>query len=127
MYVYDTGKNEMTEPQVLSWQKLMINISYIPICLFSATAINEHIESVLNDYVYDTSVSNIKEILKKLEITKSRGPDELPPILFRNVDELSLSLSKLFYKINQTSIFPDKWKIGGVSPLCKKLYSIEVR
>ena len=56
----------------------------------------------------------------RVDTTKSRGPDELPPVLFRNTSKLSKSISQVFYKIQQTDTFPDEWKIGKVSPLFKK-------
>ena len=73
---------------------------------------------VLTDY--DISPLKISQTLVGLDVTKSRGPDQLPPVLFKEVPELSLSLSKLFYKIQQTCVFPDQWKVGKISPLFKK-------
>lgn len=69
---------------------------------------------------YDVSLVKIKSIFETLDITKSRGPDSLPPILFRKVPALASSLASIFYKIKQTSVYPDCWKIGKVTPLFKK-------
>ena len=68
---------------------------------------------------FDASEKKIIQILKQLDITKSRGDDELPPVLFRN-SNISHSLAQLFYKIKQTGIFTDTWKVGRVSPFFKK-------
>ena len=54
---------------------------------------------VLTDY--DISPFKINQNLVGLDVRKSRGPDKLPAVLFKEVPELSLSLSKLFYKIQQ--------------------------
>ena len=65
------------------------------------------------------SHDSIQSILAKIDITKSRGPDELPPCLFRNTTTLAKSLSIIFQRSMDTGTFPDAWKISKVSPLYK--------
>ena len=61
------------------------------------------------------------EICMNLDINKSKGPDEIPPILYKKLCiTLSHSLSQLFRKIFQTAIFPNDWKQAIISPLFKK-------
>jgi hypothetical protein len=76
-------------------------------------------EATLEDF--DTSPSTISSILKKLDTNKSRGPDNLPPALFKQTQSLTRSISTtLFNKIKQTSNFPEQWKIGRITPIFKK-------
>ena len=56
-----------------------------------------------------------------LDINKSKVPDEIPPILYKKLCiTLSHSLSQLFRKILQTTIFPNDWTQTIISPLFKK-------
>ena len=70
---------------------------------------------------FDTSEESILEICLDLNVTKSRGPDNLPPALFKNVaSALCHSLSQIFNKIKQTCVFPQQWKTAIVTPIHKK-------
>ena len=52
---------------------------------------------------------------------KSKGPDELPPVLFRKCRKtISHSLFQIFTKILQNSKFPDLRKKAIISPVFKK-------
>ena len=63
----------------------------------------------------------ISNICSQLPVNKSKGPDNLPPILFREVsDHISASLFQIFKKVFQTSTFPSVWKEAIVSPIYKK-------
>lgn len=62
----------------------------------------------------------IMKSLKKLDITKSAGPDNIHPILLVNcANALSLPLSILYNRSLETGIFPDTWKIARVVPIHK--------
>ena len=59
-------------------------------------------------------------ICKDLKINKSKGPDGLPPLLFKKIClSIPHSLCQLYRKILQTGIFPDIWK-QAVIPIFKK-------
>ena len=63
----------------------------------------------------------ISTICSQLLLNKSKGPDQLPPVLFREASEqLSMSLYQIFKKALQTSVFPSTWKEAIVSPVYKK-------
>ena len=68
----------------------------------------------------DFSEQDIFEICKLLNVNKSKGPDDLPPFLFKNAETLSHSIYQIFRKISQTCIFPACWKKAIISPLHKK-------
>ena len=59
-------------------------------------------------------------IVYKLDETKLRGPDNLPPSFFKNAGTITKSLSKIFTKVKQTGIYPLRWKISKLRPLFKK-------
>ena len=65
-----------------------------------------------------------KEVLilcKDAKTNKSRGPDDIPPLLFKKTClSITHSLSQIFRKIIQTGIFPAVWKTATVVPLFKK-------
>ena len=69
---------------------------------------------------FDLSDSRISSVCEKLDVTKSRGIDSLPPILFRNCPSIRHSLYQNFYKMKQTAKFPDQWKRSHLSPIHKK-------
>ena len=67
------------------------------------------------------STQEISNICSELPVNKSKLPDNLPPILFREVSEhISASLFQIFKKVFQTSSFPSVWKEAIVSPIYKK-------
>ena len=68
----------------------------------------------------DFSEQDIFEICKLLNVNKSKGPDDLPPFLFKNAETISHSIYQIFRKISQTCIFPACWKKAIISPLHKK-------
>ena len=69
---------------------------------------------------YEVSSAAVGKVMISLDVTKSRGPDLLPPVLFKNTPTLSKSLHQLFFKIQQVGCYPAKWKEGAVSPIHKK-------
>ena len=61
----------------------------------------------------------IKE-LNVLRINKSRGPDQLPPIVKKNpANNISHSLFTIFSNLKRLSKFPSSWKHGVVTPIFK--------
>ena len=69
---------------------------------------------------FDTSGASVVKILGRINVTKSRGPDDIPPASYRNVPNIAKSLCDLFRKVKETGIFPELWKISKVKPLFKK-------
>ena len=62
----------------------------------------------------------IKENLETLGVSKSRGADNIPPILFIKCSHsIAKSLSLLFQNIERLAKFPKLWKHGIVSPIYK--------
>ena len=62
----------------------------------------------------------IKAELKSLNISKSRGHDSIPPILFKKFGgSIATSLRNLFSNIKRLRKFPSAWKTGIVSPIYK--------
>ena len=60
----------------------------------------------------------IKAELKSLIISKSRGHDSIPSILFKKCGgSITTSLQNLFSNIRPLLKFPSAWKIGTVSPI----------
>jgi hypothetical protein len=66
------------------------------------------------------TTQEVFRVLKKLDINKSVGDDNISPRLLKNC-ALSLSgvISSLFRIICRTATFPAKWKIGRITPLFK--------
>lgn len=67
------------------------------------------------------STEEVIQKLKRLDIKKGAGPDNLPPIL---IHKCAISLSKpitsIFIKSLQTGTFPDLWKRAKIVPIYKK-------
>ena len=74
-----------------------------------------------------TTEDLIKAELKSLDISKSRGHDSIPPILFKKRGgSIATSLRNLFSNIKRLRKFPSAWKTGIVSPIYKDGYKREV-
>ena len=58
--------------------------------------------------------------MQRLDVSKSKGHDCLPPVLFKRMDTMKTSIYGLFRTIKRTCTFPRFWKIGKVKPLFKK-------
>ena len=65
---------------------------------------------------FDVSATTIGRIVSDLDVSKSRGPDGLPPVPYRKLAKiLSKSLSKFLRTIQRVEKFPDACKIGALS------------
>ena len=70
---------------------------------------------------FDVSESNIRKILCNLDINKAKGPDGLPPLLFKQTEStIAKSISELFTSCKRLGVFPTSWKVGRMSPIHKK-------
>ena len=59
--------------------------------------------------------------MTKLDITKSRGPDGLPPIILQpTATEMTKILHCVFKNIKRERKIPDNWKVAAVLPIYKK-------
>ena len=62
----------------------------------------------------------IKTELRSLNISKIRGHDSIPPILFKKCrGTIAMSFRNLFNNIKRLRKFPSAWKTGIVSPIYK--------
>jgi hypothetical protein len=78
------------------------------------------IEKVANIYTYTLSVNEILRALKKINVNKGSGPDNISPVLLKNCAKvLSKPLHHLFNLSLSTRVFPDRWKISHLTPIHK--------
>ena len=73
----------------------------------------------LSSITIDPSI--VSEKLASLRTGKAPGPDGWPAEVFKQcVDQLCISLSILLNKYLESSVLPDGWKIGYITPIYKK-------
>ena len=121
-----------------SLPKIMIS------CNISSTNLNEQVD-MLNEFIQSVftpkqkfSITDIKsenpiltnfliskrtvqKIVDQIDVTKSRGPNGLPPVFFQKTSaEISKILNKLFKNIKKIRKIPDSWKTAAVTPIHKK-------
>ena len=76
-------------------------------------------QSILTNF--NVSKSKIRKILSSLDVTKTRGPNGLPPIFFNKTAlEITPALHKLLRNIKRLGKLPATWKTAAVSPIFKK-------
>ena len=69
---------------------------------------------------FDVSKAKVRSILANLDITKSRGPNKLPPVLFRETAlEISTALNKIFRNVKRLRKLPKAWKDATIVPVYK--------
>ena len=124
-------RKTVTQPQILSLeeetadstqQKVVLLNRYFQ-SIFSET--NE--DTVADDLPdptlmnFDFSSKRIRAILTNIDVSKTRGPDNIPACFLKHLAEsLSLFLSAAFRNIKRLGKIPNCWKIGAVSPIQKK-------
>lgn len=58
--------------------------------------------------------------LLKMDISKGRGPDEVHPLILKRCAEtLTEPLTIMFNKSLESCVYPNKWKIGQLTPIFK--------
>ena len=69
----------------------------------------------------DITTSDVRDILKSLNISKASGPDLVSPRLLKEgANQLSTPLSKFFNRLINSGQFPQAWKKAHVTPVYKK-------
>ncbi len=67
------------------------------------------------------SMADIQGVLKGFDVHKVSSPDGVPMMFYKNLaDSLALPLSILFNKSLRERVFPDRWKMGFISPIFKE-------
>ena len=75
---------------------------------------------VFGDLKVDLLESGIEKDLNSLIVTKSRGPDSIPPVLLRKTSRtLVKSICQVYKNSLRLKTFPSSWKHGVVSPIFK--------
>ena len=70
---------------------------------------------------FDISQNKIQELLTKLDVTKSKGPDGLPPCFLKSLAKpMSSILNAIFKNIKRVRCVPKFWKSAAISPIHKK-------
>lgn len=85
------------------------------------------ISEITNFNYVDLTVECIEQKILKLDVTKSAGPDDIPPIFLKKCSHsLSTPLKIIFQKSLSLGIFPDYWKYTYITPIHKKGSTTEV-
>ena len=110
-------KNETadTDPLKVELISKFFGVVYIESCTFSEPDSNTALD------IISFTELEIREICQSLNTNKSKGPDDLPPVLFiKTQASLSHSIYQIFSKIIQNRRFPEYWKAAIISPIHKK-------
>ena len=100
-----------------------------------AELFNRYFHSVYSNIPYDSNLDSdnatllnhfhfniieIEDILKNLNINKSKGPDRMGNLLFKQLwSSISKSLMLLFNTIGNKQQFPSTWKVSEIVPIHK--------
>ncbi|CAH2104164.1 unnamed protein product [Euphydryas editha] len=93
--------------------------------VFSNIILPDSLESTVHGLPYLSKIKfgeqEIKRAIKKLDIFKGAGPDEIPPIFVKRCGPtLALPLSILFNRSLHDGVFPELWKKAKIVPVYKK-------
>ena len=124
-------RKTVTLPKILSLEEETADSTQQKVDL-----LNRYFESVVSQKTEDTvadelpdptllnfnvSSKRIRAILTNLDVSKTRGPDNIPACFLKQLAEpLSLFLSTVFRNIKRLGKIPNCWKIVVVSPIHKK-------
>ena len=79
---------------------------------------SEQPASMVDDYVSEDSIRNIPS---NLDVRKSRGPVEIPPIFYKNLStSVTKSISGIFSNMKRLRPFSARWKTEYLGPQLKK-------
>lgn len=87
---------------------------------------NDDADIKFNESTYSVSHIKITECdiirgIKKLDVSKGAGPDEIPPIFIKRCGSaITLPLSIIYNRSLCDGVFPDMWKVAKIVPVFKK-------
>ena len=124
-------RKTVTLPKILSLEKETADSTQQKVDLLNRcfqSVFSEKTEDMVADDLpeptlmnFDVSSKRIRAILTKRDVSKTRGPDNIPACFLKQLAEpLSLLLSAIFRNIKRLGKIPNCWKIGAVSPIHKK-------
>ena len=80
---------------------------------------NSRCEGVSKDN-FEITAEMVEKYLKRLNASKSQGPDNLhPKLLLETLDEIKEPLTEIFKKSLQEGTVPNDWKLANIVPLHK--------
>ena len=109
-----------TLPEQANLFAMFFNSAFIICSQLSCLEKQEHlVKKIIHNIEPDRNLN--AKLCNDLDLSKSRGPDLLPLVLFKRCCEsLTPSIYHIIYKALQTCFFPDQWKHSIVSPIFKK-------
>ena len=117
LVIYEDRESTLPQEQVNMFNKYFHSV-FSPKQKFSIEDIKCENPTLTN---FNTSKLRIFEIMSELDTTKSRGPNGLPPALFKkSARNMCDCLHKLLRNIKRLRKIPDNWKVAAVSPIHKK-------
>lgn len=129
-YISNKRKNSSTIPQTLFYNDKeasngndianLFSSYFQSVILPNTTALpNRDVQYISADVNHFTN-TQVSDIINSLDITKSTGPDGIPPMFIKKcATYLHIPLTIIYNKSTQYGIFPDKWKTGYVVPIFK--------
>lgn len=88
--------------------------------VIEADELSAIIESAVDAEDITFSISDVQKVLKGFDVHKVASPDGVPMMFYMNLAEsLALPLTILFNKSLGECVFPDRWKLGFLSPIFK--------
>ena len=84
-------------------------------------SIDEFIEPVSHTFKFkNISIQEVRNVLEKLNTSKSCGPGKIPASVLKDSSEITASYLTHIYNCSLSSAnFPEEWKKPGVSPIFK--------
>lgn len=87
-----------------------------------------NIRDDMNLFNLNPSMEAIRAVLSKMDTNKGAGPDKISPIFLKNcADSLSMPLHIMFDLSIKSCIYPEKWKMGQVTPIYKSGKKSDIR
>ena len=119
----------MTHQKSTSWKVLKSVLSHLNSYFVSVFTSPSEVHSLSEPFTPSHPTLNELEIpmemilttLKQLDINKATGSDGIPVRLLKETaDQITPSLSMLYYKPLLLGIFPEDWKLSNIVPIFKK-------
>ncbi len=77
----------------------------------------------IDDQVYPSMLdgAGVQKLLKKLKPGKAAGPDNIKPLILKELaEQIAPILTHIFQRKNNSGIVPSEWKTAHIAPLFKK-------